>query len=103
MPEPKFAKITIETEGEETITMENVSHCALVAISMEAGIKPLDRSHFMGDAFVLIGRLETLQERLRFVLSQGAVAEVFKQMQQQMLVSKQVQNLNLQGGGKIVR
>lgn len=103
MPEEKPAKITIEREGDDTIVLENVSQCALVAICVEGGIKPMDKSHFMGDPFLLIGRLTELQERMRFTIQQGAVAEVFKQIQKQQMLQQQVQGLNLKRDGNIIR
>ncbi len=100
--ESNFAKITIEQEGAEDIILKNVSQCAISAVCWEGGIKPMDRSHIMGDPFTLTGRVSELLKRLDFIVQQGAVAEVFKQMQQQQQVQQQMQGLNFKRDGNIV-
>jgi hypothetical protein len=102
MDEQKFAKITIEHEGSEDIVLENVTQCAIVAVCWEGGIKPMDRSHFMGDPFTLAGRVSELLKRFDFLIQQAAVAEVLKQVSQQQQLQQQIQGLNLKRDGKIV-
>lgn len=90
-----FARITIEREGDEPVVLKNVSQCAISAICWEGGIKPMDKSHIMGDPFTLTGRVSELLKRLDFLIQQGAVAEVLKQVQQQQALQQQMQDLKL--------
>lgn len=65
-------KITIETENEnereqfgDNKVLHKVCEFALTGIALEAGVLPHHFNLTHGDTFVLFGKLEELQERIR--------------------------------------